>query len=160
MSLDVSQVIIQIIAFLIMLWVLKKFGWKPLLSILHERQQKIQSEFDAIAAQKEDIQKLADNYQAKLGGIEAEARHQIQEAIMQGRKIALEIQSGAQANARDVIAKARTEMEKEVEKARNQLKNDVVKISVAIAEKIIKEKLNESEHKKLTTEFIEEAELK
>lgn len=160
MSVDFNQVIIQIIAFLIMLWVLKKFGWKPILNMLNERRQKIQSEFDSIAKQKEDIQKIADDYQEKLKNIDAESRDKIQEGIMQGRMIAMQIQEEAQAYAREITAKARAEMEKEIDKAKIQLNNEVVNISMAVAKKIIQETLDVSKHKKLIAEFIEEAELK
>lgn len=160
MSIEINQVIIQIIAFLIMLWVLKKFGWKPILNMLNERQRKIQSEFDAIQLQKEDIKKLSEEYQGKLKTIESEARRKIQESIQEGRLIALEIQEEAQANARELLSKARDEVNKEVVKAKNQLKNELVNMSFSIAEKLIQEKLNDSKHKQLITELIDGAELK
>lgn len=160
MSIDINQVIIQIIAFLIMLWVLKKFGWKPILNMLNERRQKIQSEFDAIAKQKDEIKALAENYQEKLDNIDAESRDKIQEGIMQGRMIAMQIQEEAQAYAREITAKTKAEMAKEIDQAKIQLNNEVVNISMAIAKKIIQETLDPSKHKKLISEFIEEAELK
>jgi F-type H+-transporting ATPase subunit b len=160
MSIEINQVIIQIIAFLIMLWVLKKFGWKPLLDMLQERQKKIQSEFDGIQLQKDEIKKLSDEYQDKLKSIESEARRKIQEAIQEGRLIALEIQEEAQGNARELLSKARSEVSNEVAKAKNQLKNELVNMSFSIAEKLIQEKLNDSKHKQLVTELIDEAGLK
>ena len=160
MGLEISQVIIQMIAFLIMLLVLKKFGWKPLLDVLHERQQKIQSEFDSIAEQKDDVKKLAKDYQEKLREIDVEARHKIQEAIAQGQKIARDIQEEAKTNARETLAKARHEVHEEIAKVRNQLKNELVSLTMAIAEKILHTKLDASEHQKLITEFAEEVDWK
>jgi F-type H+-transporting ATPase subunit b len=159
MNLDFSQVIIQIIAFLVMLWVLKKFGWKPLLNLLHERQAKIQGEFDTIAAQKDDLRKAMEDYNEKMKGIEAEARRQIQEAVMQGRKIAMEIQEETQSNAKAILAKAREEVNEEIAKARNQLKNDMVNMAIAGAEKILQENIDKTKHKKLFADFVKEADL-
>lgn len=160
MNLDISQVLIQIIAFLVMLWVLKKFGWKPLLNTLKERKEKIQSEFDSIATQRDEVKRLTEEYQEKLKDLEAESRIKIQEAIMHGQKIAAEIQEEAQSNVKAILFKGKSDVEKEVKKAKNQLKNEVVNIAIVIAEKILQEKFDKSEHEKLITEFIEEAELK
>lgn len=53
LDLDLGQIIVQIIGFLAMLWILKRYGWKPLLDLLDARRQKIQSEFDSIEEKKE-----------------------------------------------------------------------------------------------------------
>lgn len=160
MSLDISQVIIQIIAFLIMLWVLKKFGWKPLLDVLHERQQKIQSEFDSIAEKKEDVKKIAEDYQHKLREIDAEARHKMQEAVVQGREIAEKIQEEAKINAKELLDKVKIQVDKEMAKAKNQLKDELVKMTTLLTEKILQEKMDLSKQQKLITDFVEEAKLK
>lgn len=160
MNIDIAQVVLQMVAFLLMLWILKKFGWKPLLDLLQERRQKIQAEFDSIDEQKKQVSWLADEYHEKLKGIETEARHKIQEAVLQGRQIAMEIQQETQANAKEIIDKAKEEVNREVANARTQLKNDLVVMAVATAEKILHEKIDGSMHKKLIAEFVEEAELK
>jgi F-type H+-transporting ATPase subunit b len=148
------------IAFLLMVWILKKFGWKPLLDLLRERREKIQAEFDSIDEQKKQVGALADEYQEKLKGIDAEARQKIQEAVLEGHKIAVGIQQKTQANANEIIQKAKEEVNREIANARTQLKNDMVGIAVAAAEKILQEKIDASKHTKLISEFVEEAELK
>lgn len=160
MKIDISQVLLQMVAFLLMLWILKKFGWKPLLDLLKERREKIQSEFDSIAEQKMQVSLLTDEYREKLKGIDAEARRKIQEAVLEGQKIAVNIQQETQAHANEIIEKAKEEVNREVANARTQLKNDVVEIAVSVAEKILKEKIDSSKHTKLIAEFVEEAELK
>jgi len=155
MSIDVSQVIIQIIAFLLMLWILKKIGWKPILKMLQDRHNKIKSEFDTIDMNKKELDYLAEEYQAKLKGIEAESRHKIQEGVAKGRMIALKIQEEAQTTAREIVAKAKAEVEKEVSKARNQLKNDLVNMVMSISEKVIQNNLDNQKQKKLITDLVE-----
>jgi F-type H+-transporting ATPase subunit b len=160
MNLEFSQIIIQIIAFLIMLWILKRYGWQPLLNLLNERHKKIQSEFDTIAAQKEDNRKVMEEYQAKLRDIDTEARHKIQEAVAQGRKIAMEIQEETQAKSKEILAKAKVEIDKEIAEARDSLKNGLVNTAFAIAEKILHKKIDSPEHRKLISNFVKETELK
>lgn len=160
MNLDFGQIITQIIAFLIMLWVLKKYGWTPLLNILDERQDKIQNEFDEIARQKQEEQKLIDEYQLKIKNIEIEARHKLQESIAQGQKISLEIQAETQEKTKQMLNKAQEEVLREIEQAKNQLKNDVVKMVMCVTEKILQQKLDPATQKKLIEDFVQEAELK
>lgn len=159
MDIEISQILTQIVAFLIMLWVLKKYGWKPLLDVLDERRKTIEGEFAAIAKKKEEAEQLNDRYNEKLRDIETEARHKIQEAVLHGQKIAKEIQEEVQAQAKEVMLKAHSEVQEEIGKAKKQLKNDLVNMSVSIAEKILKEKLDEKHQKKLIDEFVSETEL-
>src|SRR5262245_43127903 len=106
LDLDVSQIIIQIIAFLVMFWIMKRYGWQPLLDILEARRKAIQAEFDSIAVQKEEAKKLTAQYEEKLRDINADARKKIQEAIAEGHKMSVEIQKDAQASAKEILQKA------------------------------------------------------
>ncbi len=160
MHLEWQQVITQIIGFLIALWVLKKFAWKPLLRVLEERKERIKSEFDKIEDERQKAQTLLQQYQEKLKEIEAEARARIQEAVNEGRKIAGEIKQQAQAEAKEVLTKAQAEIGREIAKAKVQLKNDLVSMTISATEKIIGEKLDEKKDRKLIADFIEELEIK
>lgn len=160
LDLNVSQIIIQIIGFLVMLWILKKFGWKPLLDLLEVRREKIKSEFDSIDAKKADVDQLISKYEQKLKEIEADSRNKIQEAVEEGHKIGLEIQKDAQNQAKETLNKVKSEIEGEIAKAKNQLKNDMVDLVMTITNKILKEDLDPANQKKLIAQFIEEANLK
>lgn len=156
MHLEWQQVITQIIGFLIALWILKKFAWKPLLKVLEERKERIKSEFGKIEEERKKAQELLQQYQEKLKEIEAEARVKIQEAVREGRDIAGEIKQQAQAEAKEILSKAQAEIEREIAKAKVQLKNDLVNMTLSATEKIIAEKLDEKKHKQLISDFIEE----
>ena len=62
MNLVWQQVLTQIIGFLIVLWVLKRFAWKPILALLEERRQKIKNEFDEAARRKGEANQLLASY--------------------------------------------------------------------------------------------------
>jgi F-type H+-transporting ATPase subunit b len=160
LTLEASQIIIQIIAFLVMLWVMKRYGWKPLLGILEERRLKIQAEFDSIASQKEEVKQLALQYEERLKGIDAEMRKKIQEAIAQGQKISAEIQEDAQARAKEILQKTKSEVEGEIAKAKIELKNDMVNLVVNVTKKILQEELDASTQKKLIINFLDEVQMK
>jgi F-type H+-transporting ATPase subunit b len=160
MEIDFSHIITQTLAFLVMLWVLKRFGWTPLLNILQERREFIQSELETVAAQKETVQKLTTEYEEKLKQIESEARVKIQEAVLEGRRIAALINEEAQSNARESLLKSRVEIQREMDRAKSELRNELVNVVITTTEKILQAKLDGELHRKLIADFIEEAEHK
>lgn len=159
-DLDVSKIIIQIIGFLAMLWIMKKYGWKPLLDVLEARQTKIREEFESIEAQKREASLLALQYEERLKGFEADNRRKIQEAVEEGHRISSEIQEEAQNRAKEVMKKAKSEVDSEIAKAKNKLKDDMVNLVVNVTNRIIKEDLDVAAQKKLIADFVEEAQLK
>lgn len=160
MSLDLGQIVTQIIAFLVMLWILKRYGWKPILSLLHEREDKIRLEFDKIAAKQNESQELVDKYEAKLKEIHAESRRIIRDAATQGRKVAAEIQEQAQAQAREIVEQAKTDVKREIDEAYIHLRKDMVEMVVKVSEKLMGQKLDDESNKKLIADFVEEPRIK
>lgn len=156
MRVEIGQIFTQIISFLIMLWVLKRYAWKPLLGVLEERKNKIITEFDTIEKQKKENDQLTEEYRKKLEGIDAYARAKTLEAIEVGKQKAYEIQNEAHQEAKVIIAKVQIDLQKEVFKAKEQLKNEMVKMTVSATEKMIQKNLSEEEKKTLLTDFIEE----
>ncbi len=146
------------VGFLIALWILKKFAWKPITNILEERRQKIQSDFDEAAKDRKKSEELLGQYEEKLKEIDAEARAKIQEAVKEGQNVAAEIKDSARKESKELIERAKSELERDVQKARVQLKEDLVKMTLFATEKMISEKLDEQKHRDLISNFIDEVE--
>lgn len=127
------------------------------MEMLQARTDKIQSEFDILAAQREEARILLQTYEGKMREIEQEARHIIRDATAQGRRVGLEIQGEAQAQAGEILAQAKSEMGEEFNKARIRLKNDVVQMVLQVTEKLLHQKLDDEGHKRLITDLVEEA---
>ncbi|MCK4427967.1 MAG: F0F1 ATP synthase subunit B [candidate division Zixibacteria bacterium] len=155
MGLEIGQIVTHIIGFLIAVLLLKKFAWKPLLSILEERRSKIKSEFDNIDEEKKKVEDLVSDYQTKLKEIDSLARVKIQEAARDGQKLANEIKENARGESKDILTRAREEIQMDVDKAKVQLKNDLVNMTIRATEKLIRERLDEEKDKKLIAEFID-----
>ncbi len=158
MNLVWQQVLTQIVGFLIVLWVLKRFAWKPILSLLEERRQKIKAEFDAAAQRKEEANQLLASYEAKLAEIDAAARAKITEAVSEAQKIAADIKEEARKEGRELVVRSQAEIAREISKAKVQLKEDMVSISLTATEKIISQKLDEPGHRRLIDEYISRVE--
>lgn len=158
MNLEIQQILTQALGFIILLFLLKKFAWKPLLSLLDERRDKIASEFNNIERVKTEIGRLENDYRSKLADIDAQARQKIQEAVLEGQRIAVELQEKAREDANKTLEKAKANIEIEVAKARAELRNQMTNIAIKAAEKILQEDLNDDRHKRLVMGFIENVE--
>ena len=152
---DLSQVVTQIIGFLLALYLLKRLAWKPLLRVLEERRGKITGEFEESEKLKSEIKALELKLTTELKGIDAIGRAKIQEAISEGQKIAREIRESARDEAKEVIEKAKVEIDRERAKARIELRDEIVDAVVRATERIIKQTLTEEKQKKLISDFIE-----
>ena len=158
MNIDLAQVLTHIIGFLITVWLLKKFAWKPLLGMIEERRQKIIDEFQEIEDGKGEVEKLKLEYEDKLKNIDTERRQKITEAVTQANKMASDIKISAQEEARGIISRTTEQLERDVAKAKVQLKEDMVNITLRATEKILREKLDEKKERELIGRFIDNVE--
>jgi len=158
MNLEISQLITHIIGFLITVWLLKKFAWGPLLSLMDERRQKIVDEFQKIDDKKAEAEKLKLSYEDKLKNIEAERRQKIAEAINEANKAASDIKMSAQEESRNMINRTNEQLGRDVAAAKVQLKEDMVSITLSAAEKILHEKLDVQKERELIGKFIDNIE--
>lgn len=153
---DIRQVLTQIVGFLILLWVMRKFAWGPVLGMLEARRQKIAGEFAAAERAQADAAAKKAEYEQAMRGIEAEARQKLQAAIAEGHKLAGEIRQQAQTEAATRLVRAQDDIARERETAKEILKEQMVHLSMRTAEKILRQKLDDPAQRKLIGEFVDE----
>lgn len=158
MNLEIAQLITHAIGFLITVWLLKKFAWGPLLSLMDERRQKIVDEFQKIDDEKAAADELKLQYEDKLKNIEAERRQKIAEAVNEANRVASDIKISAQEEARNMINRTNEQLGRDVAAAKVQLKEDMVAITLSAAEKILHEKLDIRKERELIGKFIDNIE--
>jgi F-type H+-transporting ATPase subunit b len=153
---DIRQVLTQIFGFLVMVWVLRKYAWGPLMAKLDERRDTIAGEFNEADRLKAEATDLKGKYEQELRTIDAQAREKIQEAVADGQRVAGEIKSQAQKEAQARLVRATDEIEREREKAKEILRQHVVDLSMRTAEKILRQKMDDPAQRKLVGEFVDE----
>ncbi len=155
MEINLKEIIVQIINFLILFFLLRIFAWKRLLSFLDDRKVKISAEFQRIEDSKEEIAKLKSEYAEKLSSIDNQAKERIKEAIDEGKKISSEIKKGAYLEAQKIMETAKEDIKYELSKAKEELKKDIVDLTMQAAESVIQEKLSEDQDRKLVKNFLD-----
>ncbi len=156
MDLVWQQIATHALGFLIVVFLLKKYAWGPLLSMIEERREKIVSEFREIELQKQDVSNQQKEYEDKIKAIEQERREKLLEGVNEGKQIAADLKSKAQVEAKEIIVKAKAETQRELAKAKVQLKNDMVELTILATERILSEKITAEKDRELVSGYIEE----
>ena len=153
-QLDPGLFVWTIITFLILLGLLSKFAWKPLLHALEKRENEIaRSLKDAEKARKE-----LDRLTSEGDEIIAKARSEAQAIVGEGKKAADQLKESTLSKAKETAAAnlddAKEQIKMEKEKATGEIKGEVVGLSLSIAEKLVKKNLNEEDNKSLINESL------
>ncbi len=144
-----------IITFILLLFILGKVAWKPLMSALQAREQGIRDALlKAEEARKESERLLAENTMAVKRANEETSR-----ILKEGRDLAEqmknEIVAKAHESTKTMMEEAKEDIQREKETALLQLKNEVADLAVNAAEKIIDETLDEAKQKKLVDKVLQ-----
>ena len=153
-DLTLGTILAQMLNFFILVWILARFAYKPLVSMMQERKERIAKDLaDAEAARNEAEQFKAD-YAAQIANARQEAQQIVEMAVQQ-----------AEATTREQLAAAREQIEREKERARqdivnerdramNNLRNEVISLSVAMATKVVAKDMDSETNTKLIEDAI------
>lgn len=136
------------LAFGIVLFLLKKFAWKPILKSLDEREKSIQSAIDEAKKAREEMSSLKSDNEKILAQAKAERDGILKEAREIKEKMIVEAKDKAGKEAEKIVAIARENIQNEKMAAITELKNQVAHLSIEIAEKILKQELSEKDKQK------------
>ncbi len=155
MDLNIPVVLTNIAGFVIVVWILAKFAWGPILDLLDSRRDKIASDFAEAEQARGDAEVLKGDFESKLGDIKVIEREKVQEAVTRGEEIADRLKTEAHSKAEMTLDKARQDIDVESQKAQLALRDDVVTLALGSAEKLINQKLDDETHRRLIREYID-----
>lgn len=150
----------MVIIFGLVLFILRKFAWKPILNVLREREESIANALNSAEEAKKEVAGLI----AGNEKIIAEARRErdiiMKEAIELKNKIIAEAKEKAGQEAQKSIENARQQILAEKAAAISDIKKQVANLSVMIAEKVLKKELaNKAEHEKMLEGLVDDMKL-
>ena len=150
----------QTLLFLVLIFFLKKFAWKPILSAVEEREDGIKNALLSAKKAKEEMESLSADNERVLRQAKAERDMLLKDAREIREKMIAEAKEQASAEADKVMASAKAQINNEKMAAIIELKNQVADLSIEIAEKVLKSELKDnSKQKELVAVALKEAEL-
>ena len=158
LQLDLQQILSQALSFILLVVILRRFAWRPLLHLLDQRRARIEEELRQVAQSKTDLARLQADYSQRLAKIDEEARTKIQQSILEGKRIAIEIQEQARAQAYSIINKSKETIELELAKAKVTLRDQVAGMTVDAIERILHQKLDAKTDRHVVDAVLDELE--
>ena len=153
-QLDPGLFVWTIVTFLLLLTVLSKFAWKPLLKMLKDREDLIRTSLEDAEKAQTELAKLNAEGEKIINKARAEAQTILSGGKAASAKLKDEILNDAKEKAKSIAADATKQIQVEKEKAIAEIKSEVVNLSLSIVEKLIKKNLSAENNKVLIDESL------
>ncbi|MEZ7625095.1 F0F1 ATP synthase subunit B [Streptococcus sp. 27098_8_22] len=160
MDLTISTIIGDFIliagSFLLLIFLVKKYAWGNITSVLDERAEKISSDIDGAEEARKKAEELASKREAELAGSRTEAKTIIENAKETAEKSKSDILAEAKLEAGRLKEKANQEIAQNKAEALQSVKGEVADLTVSLAGKIISQNLDGHAHKELIDQYIDQ----
>jgi len=150
--------VLQLVAFLLVLWVVAKYALPPLRKAMADRAEHIRSSIQAAEDAKRDAEALAAQRREQLESARQEARAIVDQASATGDQLREEGRQRGQEEYERLVANARVDIEQERQRARDEVMGDVGALVLRAAEQVIGGALDAESHRALVLEAIAAAE--
>nr|MBC7612681.1 F0F1 ATP synthase subunit B [Pseudopedobacter sp.] len=134
-----------LVSFLILLFLLKKFAWKPILEAIFERERSIEDALNKAELAREEMSRLSSENEALLKEARVERDAILKEAKELKNQIVAEARNSAQEEGAKLIEKAKVEINNQKAAALDEVKNQVAKLSLDIAEKVLRKQFDDKQ---------------
>jgi len=155
---DPGLFIWTIFTFLVLLTLLAKFAWRPLLLALESRQALIRKSLDDAQQAKQELERLNLESAQIINRARVEAEAVITQSRSDGDRLREEIRAKARTEADHIVKNAERQIQLETTRALEQIRREAVELSVMIASKIIQRNLTKEDNEKLIDEALKQVE--
>jgi len=145
-----------IVSFIILVAVLGKYAWKPIIKALGEREDKIRTALEQADRARSEAGELLKKNEENMARAEQEYQKMIRESREMAEKVKEEIIGKARVQANQELQRASEEIQRSVDSARQQLRAEVADLAVKAAEKILDESLDAQKQKKMVNTFLDQ----
>ena len=147
-----------IVTFLVLLALLARFAWRPLLAALESRQESIRKSLDDAAQAKLELERLHQQSAQIMREARVEAESIITKSRADAERLREEMKQKARAEADAVVRNAERQIQLETTRALQQIRTEAVDLSVMIASKIIQRNLSREDNERLIQEALKQVE--
>jgi F-type H+-transporting ATPase subunit b len=151
---DPGLFIWTIVTFLVLLTLLAKFAWRPLLQALDSRQESIRKSLDDVRQAKQDLERLHQESAQIIRQARVEADGIITRSRADAERLREEMKQKARAEADTIVKSAERQIQLETTRALQQIRTEAVDLSVMIASKIIQRNLSKEDNERLIDEAL------
>jgi F-type H+-transporting ATPase subunit b len=157
LGINLPLLIAFVVNFVILFAILSIFAYKPITKMLNDRQAKIKESMEQVEKIRQETARSEEEIKAHLEQARKDGQAVITQATQIGERLKEEAKQGARQEAESLIAKARSEIQRERDKSIEELRTEFADIAILAAEKVINETLDKKKHRKIIDEVIKES---
>ena len=159
-DLSLGTILAQMLNFFILVWILARFAYKPLVSMMQERKERIAKDLEAAEKARVEAEGFKADYAAQIAKARQEAQQIVEKAVQEAENTTREQLATAREQIEQEKNRARQDIAIERDRAMNSLRNEVVSLSVAMAGKVVAKDMNSETNTKLIEDAIRQLDSK
>ena len=142
----------SVVTFLLLLVVLKKVAWGPIISALESREDEIKSALNAAEKAREEAEKVSSDYEESMKEAQIKAQKIISDSKAAAEKVKADIEKAAEEKSELMVANAKEYINAEKENAIKDIRDIAIDLSIDIASKVIEKNIDSEENRRLVEE--------
>lgn len=153
-NIDPRSLIIQIVNFLVLLLILWRLLYRPLLATMEQRSEAIRKSLEEAQAARAEAARQQEENTARLRQAHAEAAAIREQALKEAADEQRKLVEAARVEAQRLVDTARAQTEGDIRRAREELRREVAELATAVAEKLIHKSLREEDHRRVIADTL------
>jgi len=145
-----------VVTFVVLLFILKRVAWKPILTALDKRENDIKEALEQAEKAKDEARQILESNQANLAKAEEESKKIIEQSRTYAESLKEQMISESKEQAKKIVDDASSEIQRKKDTAFEELKGQIAEIAVSAAEKIIRESLDAQKSKHVIDKYLNE----
>ncbi len=159
LGINLNYLIAQIVNFGIMLFLLNRFLYKPVLNMLETRKNKVRESLAEADRVRQEAAEAQERYQRELEAARRESQEAIQKAMQASERLREEILEKARQEAEEIKARAREEAEREREQILSSARDQIAELVILATERLVGQAVDEKAHHQLIEDVLNQLEV-
>ena len=159
-DLSPGTILAQMLNFFILVWILHRFAYKPLVGMMNARKEQMANDLASAEQSRLEAEQIKADYAAQIAKARQEAQEIVEKAHHQAKLSTAEEVAAARSQIENEKERARQDIAIERDRAMNSLRNEVVSLSVAMAGKVVAKDMNSETNTKLIEDAIRQLDSK
>ena len=151
---DPSAMVLTILTFALLLVLLGKFAWKPILLAVESREKRIADAIQQAEAGRVEAQRMLEEYRSTVAGVQAELATMREQGRQEAETVRQQIRQKAEQEGAEIAAKARKDIELARQQALQDIRREAVDLSLAAATRVVGRSLDGNDQRRIAEEVV------
>ncbi len=157
LGINLPTLVAQIVNFVILFGLLYLVAYKPIMRMLDERSRKIRESMEHTEVARQQAEQAEEESKKRIEAAGKEGQELVARATRTGEEIRRQAQQDARQDGESLIARARTEIQRERDEAIDELRTEFADLTILAAEKVIEQSLDKKAHRELIDKVLKES---